>query len=108
MLLFIARTFGLFFLAIALVSAVIDTSRSIAASKPVITAFGATWKALAPASLSAAKTVIEQNLNPFFWDPVMLWLLSWPTWAIFGFLAFAIFALGRRRRKTRFGRLAQR
>ncbi len=106
MLSFLARVIGLFFLAIALATAVMDITRSIGASKLVFTQLGAAWSDIHLTSLQSAQGAIQGYIHPLLWDPAIQWLLLWPTWLIFGVLAFLLLALGRRRRRKRFGRIA--
>jgi hypothetical protein len=107
MLSFMMRVVGLFLLVIALVSAVMDITKSIGASKAIFTPFVEDWKKFGDASLNAAKEAVESYFFPFVWDPAILWFLQWPTWLIFAILAFVFLAIGRRRRR-KFGRFATR
>ncbi len=100
---FLARVTGLFFLVIALVTAVMDITKSIGASAFVFTSLGETWTNLGPSSLET----IRNQVHPLVWDPVISWFLLWPTWLIFVILAFALLAIGRRRRRKP-GRFATR
>ncbi len=102
---FLARTIGLLLLAIALITAVIDITKSIGASEIVITQLGATWAMLSITSIQAAQGAIQGHIHPLLWDPVIQWILWWPTWLVAGILALAFLVLGKRRRK-KFGRLA--
>ncbi len=106
MLSFFARTIGLILLAIALITAVIDITKSIAASEIVITQLGATWAMLSITSIQAAQGAIQGYVHPLIWDPVIQWILWWPTWLVAGLVAIAFLALGKRRRK-KFGRLVR-
>ena len=102
---FLSRVIGLFLLAIALVAAVVDISKSIGASEIVITQLGATWVSLSITSIQAAQGAIQGYIHPLIWDPGIQWILLWPTWLVAGILAFLFLLLGRRRRK-KFGRVA--
>jgi hypothetical protein len=99
MLSFMARVIGLFLLVLALITAVMDITRSIGASKMVLTPLGEAWSKIGEASLGAAQVSVETYIHPLVWDPVIVWVLLWPSWLIFAILAFVFMALGRRRRR---------
>ena len=103
---FLARVLGLFALAIALATAVMDITRSIGASEMVITPLGATWVSLSLSSIQLAQAAIQRYVHPFLWDPVIQWILLWPTWLVFAIVAFLFLWLGRPRRR-KFGRFAE-
>lgn len=107
MLSFMARVAGLLFLVIALVTAVMDITKSIAASKLVFTPLFEAWTRIGEASLKAAQASVEAYIHPLLWDPVLVWILQWPSWLIFAILAFVFLALGRRRRR-KLGRFTRR
>ena len=102
---FLSRLIGLVFLAVALVAAVMDITKSIGASEIVMTQLGAAWAGISITSIQAAQGAIQGYVHPFLWDPIIQWILWWPTWLVFGILAVIFLALGRKRRK-RFGRFA--
>ena len=106
MFLFLARVLGLFALAIALATAVMDITRSIGASEMVITPLGAAWVSLSITSIQAAQGAIQGYIHPLLWDPVIQWILLWPTWLVFAIVAFLLLWLGKPRRR-KFGRFAE-
>ncbi|MCG6856674.1 MAG: hypothetical protein LJE67_01250 [Salaquimonas sp.] len=95
----IFRAISLVCLAIALVAGVLDITRSIADSHLVLTPLYADWSRFSQDSLVGLKTVIEQNLFPFVWDPVFATILKSPTWSIFGILSILFAVAARRRRR---------
>jgi len=101
MLLLLPRFVGLWFVAGALVAATIDAAKSIAASALVLTPFGSALHALAPATLLAAQTFVQQGIEPhigsWVWDPLIQSVLLLPTWGILGVIGFALTYVGRRR-----------
>jgi hypothetical protein len=101
MLLFVPRFIGLWFVAGALVAITIDAAKSIAASALTLTPFGATLHALAPATLLAAQTFIQQSIEPhlggWIWNPLIQSVLLLPTWLILGAAGFVLSYVGRRR-----------
>lgn len=94
----LARFTGLWLLAISVVSAVIDASRSIADQAISITPLGQSWYGLHRASLNLVQAVIERYVRPEIWDPGITSLLHVPTFIFFGVLSLALLLLGRPRR----------
>jgi hypothetical protein len=93
------RFFGYWLLAGALIAAIIDAARSIAASALVTTAFGQHFQQLAPALLQRLEFGVSNNLGaPWLWDAVFVNILSWPTFAVFAILALIFLIIGRRKR----------
>jgi hypothetical protein len=98
-MLLILRMFGVWLLLLAMVAAVIDATKSLAGGGTwVVTPMGEQWKVLNGDSLEAAKTWIETNAGPFFWDPVMTGILHAPTWVVFGILGVLLYWLGQKRK----------
>lgn len=79
----------------------IDAARSIAASALTMTPFGSALHTLAPATLMAAQSFVQRDIDPFvggwLWDPAIQWILLLPTSAVLGFIGFLLTYLGRRR-----------
>ncbi|MCB1449804.1 MAG: hypothetical protein KDJ67_06755 [Nitratireductor sp.] len=94
------RILSLLSLAMALVSGVLDLSRSIADSAVVFTPLHLDWERFNPGSLESVRQFVAEKMYPFVWDPVFVTLLKSPTWAVFAVLAF-LFALGARNRRRR-------
>ena len=82
MIRFIFRLLSLLLLAVAVIAAVVDTSRSLAASKLTLTSLGKGWTDLAPASLNWLLTFVQARLPAIFYDPAFLFLLAMPAAAI--------------------------
>lgn len=99
MIRFIFRFIGLWLVAGAFVALVIDGTRTIAASRLVITPFRDTWMALHPTSLEA----LQKNVSGAFWDPVAVNLLAAPFWAVVGVLGILFLVIGRPRRAAAIG-----
>jgi len=92
---FIFRLLAAASLAVAVIMAVMDATRSIAISKFDPTPLGGTWFEYAPSSLDALKSTLTQSA-PFLWDPAMLALLKVPGFVIFAALALLLYAIGHR------------
>ena len=92
------RLFSAIALAIAVIMAVQDATRSIAADEVTLTPLGASWASLSPSSLDAVEGFFAANLPAFFWDPVMTGLLSQPGFAVLAVLALLLALAGRQPR----------
>lgn len=99
MIRFLLRLFATVALAIAVVLAVIDATRSIAASALTLTSLGKNWQTVAPQSLEAARRFVEQSAWPAGWTHIAVPLLSLPAFAVFAVLALLLYAGGHRRRR---------
>lgn len=97
MLAFLARSIGLVLLAVAVVSAVLDLTRTVAASAPVVTPLGESWSAVSPGTRALARAAVTERVAPFVWDGPVTWALALPTWAVFGALALLFLWAGRSR-----------
>jgi len=101
MLSFLLRLIGLFALAIAVIALVVDGTRSIAASSLTLSSLGQTWFSLSRDSLAAAQAFVEaqveSHVGAWVWDPVIQFLLTLPTFAVFAALGALLILAGRRR-----------
>ena len=95
---FFVRFIGLWIWAGAVVAAIYDGTKSLAASEFVMTPLGQTWYALHPNSLNGLQVFIERHMAEFLftnvgdwagelglklWYPVMQdYVLLAPTWAV--------------------------
>ena len=91
-------------LAIAVILAVVDATRSVAASQLVMTPLDTSWNAVSPGTLEAFRQFVHTKATPLLWDPVAVGILNQPGFAVFGVLAFLLYAIGHRprRREGRF------
>ena len=104
MLRFLFRLVGMFALAVAVIMSVLDATRTVAASRLVMTPLNTSWITVSPDSLAAAQQFVQTRLHPLLWDPFIVAVLNLPGFVVFGIAAFLFFALGRRRRRP--GRFA--
>jgi len=95
----IFRILALFALAVAVVMAVIDATRTIAADAWTFTPLGESWQASFPDALLSVQRFIQARTVSYLWDPVMTSILSLPGWLVFSALAFILYAIGYRRRR---------
>ncbi|MBZ9653834.1 hypothetical protein [Phyllobacterium lublinensis] len=94
-------------LSLAIIAAVLDAARSVGASHLVVTSLQESWQSVSASSLALTEESIKTHFYPALWDPVMLWILGTPTFAVFALLAFLLYAMGYRR-QNRVGRFAAR
>jgi hypothetical protein len=92
---FVFRLLATISLAVAVILAVLDATRSVAMSRLVLTPFGESWKAVSPATLENTRVAIESRW-PLLWDPIGSWLLAVPGSILFVLLALLFYAIGRR------------
>jgi hypothetical protein len=96
MIRFLFRFLATVSLAVAVVMAVLDATRTIAAGDWVLTPLGASWMSVSPGTLAATQATIESWLHPALWDPLALSILKLPGFAVFSVLALVLYAIGRK------------
>ncbi len=97
------RLLSMIVLSVAVIMAVLDATRSIAAEALVVTPLAASWAGVSPATLDSVRVAFAQHVPAFFWDPIATSLLGLPGFVVFAALA-GILALGGRRRTERINR----
>lgn len=104
MIRFTLRTLATILLAVAVIMAVVDATRTVAASRLVLTPLSTSWADTSPDTLEGFRSFLEGSVGPLAWQLVMNHVLSLPGFVVFLALSFAFFALGRRpqRRGPRF------
>jgi hypothetical protein len=103
MIRFTLRVFATILLAVAVIMAVIDATRSVAASRLVVTPLGTSWADTSPDTLEAFRGFLERSVSPLAWQLVTNRVLSLPGFVVFLVLSFLFYALGRRpQRRPRF------
>lgn len=102
MLRFIFRLAAMVALSVSVIMAVIDTTRSVAASALVMTPLNASWLAVSPNTRAAFETYVRAKANALIWDGAISWVLSQPGFAVFAVLALLLYAIGYRRRRAEF------
>lgn len=105
MIRFLFRLLASIALAIAVIMAVVDATRTVAASALVLTPLAESWASVFPDSLAAVQEFLADRIHPAAWDPVMTSVLALPGFVVFAALAFILYAIGRRPRR-RAGRFA--
>ena len=97
MIRFLLRFIGLWLLAAGFVSAVYDGTKSIADNALHMTKLSDTWNAVHSTSLAQLQPAIERHVA-WLWDPVVVSVLSAPTFVVFGVLGALLILLGRKKK----------
>src|SRR3954447_7497949 len=98
MIRFVLRTLGLWMLAAGFVFLVYDGTKSIAGDQIVYTKLGEVWNAIHSTSLQLLQPAIERHVAQWLWDPVVLSVLTAPTWLVFAILGAVLMLLGRKKK----------
>lgn len=101
---FLFRLMATVALSVCVIMAVLDVTRTIAASALVLTPLGVSWQTASPGTLSATQAFLVDRVGPFAWDPLAVFVLAQPGFAFFAVLALFLYAIGHRpeRRNRRF------
>ena len=103
MLRFLVKVLATLSLAVAIVMAVLDATRMVAAKVLVVTPLQASWASAWPDGLGAFQAFLQLKVHPLAWDPVATAVLSLPGFVVFAIMAFLLYAIGRKPRR-RIGR----
>jgi len=98
---FIFRLAAMIALSVSVIMAVVDATRSVAASALVLTPLNASWLAVSPDTRSAFESLVRDRVSRLLWDGVIAWVLGQPGFAVFAALAFLFYAIGYRRQRRR-------
>jgi hypothetical protein len=90
------RLLAMFSLAVAVIMAVLDATRTVAAQTLVMTPLVSSWQSNWPDGLASFQSFVEGRVAGFLWDPVITAILSLPGFAIFALIAFLLYAIGRK------------
>jgi len=88
------------FLIVAVIAAVNDATRSLAANRIAAISTYEHWSKLAPVTLAAARGSVQRNTHPLVWDLGLVPLLQLPAWGLFGLVGLMLAYAGRRRRQV--------
>lgn len=99
MIRFLFRFLGLWILAAGFVFFVYDGTKSIAGNALFITKLGDTWNAIHSSSLQLLQPAVERHVAIWLWDPVLLSVLTAPTWVVFGVLGALLILIGRKKKQ---------
>jgi hypothetical protein len=98
MIRFLLRLIGLFSLAAAFILVIYDGTKSIAGNGVSITSVRALWELINAASLARVEPLLKPYAGGLLWDPLMIGILSAPSWALLGVFGIFLVLLGRKRR----------
>lgn len=99
----IIRGVALFSLALALITAVLDLTRTIADTVWTYTSMGVSWSKFSNGTLEKSQAFVTQYLHPKVWDPIIVYILQAPTWAIFALIWLVLSLATRSRGKKKIG-----
>ena len=99
MLRFLFRLAAMVALSVAVIMAVLDATRSVAASALVMTPLNSSWLAVSPDTRAAFETFVRAKASPIIWDAGIAWVLAQPGFSVFAVLAFLLYAIRYRRRR---------
>ena len=94
------RSLAAVFLLIAVLAAVYDGTRSLAADKLVVTSLLEHWATLAPTLLNTAQGAVKRATHPLVWDAGLGRLLLLPASAVLCAIGVIFAYAGRRRRRV--------
>lgn len=98
---FLFRLIGTCIIAAGFVALVIDGTRSIADGALTLTAFGDLLSGIDPDLPANAQGFIQGGIAPWLWDPVALWILAQPSFAVLAVFGATLVLAGRRPRRHR-------
>ena len=99
MLRFLFRLAAMVALSVAVIMAVLDATRSVAASALVMTPLNSSWLAVSPDTRAAFETFVRAKASPIIWDSGIAWVIAQPGFAVFAVAALLLYAIGYRRRR---------
>ncbi len=86
-------------LCVAVIMAVLDGARSVAASAVVLKPLGVSWFETSPDTLNLAQAIIQRYLLPVIWDPFAIWVLNQPGFAVMAVLSLLLYIAGYKRKR---------
>ena len=104
MIRFLFRLAAMVSLAVAVIMAVLDATRTVAASALVTTPLRTSWLAVSPDTFNATENFVREKAGPLVWDSAANWVLGLPGFAVFLALAFILSLIGHKpaRKAARF------
>ena len=91
---------------LAFVAAGLDALESVAGGAMRLRPAGEVWYKLDAPSLNLIQAVVERYIWPPLWDPIVLTVLQWPLFLVFGVPGLVLVLLGHKwpsaKRKWRF------
>jgi hypothetical protein len=98
MIRFLLRFIGLICLAAGFILLIYDGTKSIAGNRLFLTSVRALWELINASSPAKLEPTIQSYAGGYLWDPVMMTILSAPSWGLLGGLGIILLLLGRKKR----------
>jgi hypothetical protein len=98
MIRFVLRFIGLLLLAAGFIFLIYDGTKSIAGKAFFVTPLGFIWSNIHQNSLLLLQPAIERHVAEWLWNPVMLSVLTAPTWLVLGIFGIVLMLLGRKKK----------
>jgi hypothetical protein len=95
---FLFRLIGFLLVAVAFIALVLDGTKSIASNKIVTTPLGQTWTDIHSTSLQLLEAGVTRHVGEWLWNPVLLNILTSPTWLVLAVLGVVLLLLGRKKK----------
>lgn len=96
----LSRVLGVWSLLIAMLTLVVDATKTLGGGGAIIvTPLAAEWQRLFPNSFNAAQQAIDMRFGAGFWQHSIVPILQGPTWLFFGVLGILLYWLGQKRRE---------
>lgn len=97
------RLLSMIALAVAVIMAVLDATRSIAADRLVLTPLGESWGSVSPQTLESTKALLRSIAPDAAAEAILTQLLAAPGFAVVAVVSLIFHVIGRRRRRRREG-----
>lgn len=94
---FLFRLAATIALAVAVIMAVVDATRTVAASKLVMTPLATSWNSVSPHTLENFRQFVQTRAGPTVWDWFVTIALSQPGFIVFAVLALLFYLIGYKR-----------
>ena len=98
MIRFLFRFIGLICMAAAFILVIYDGTKSIASNNVYLTSVRTLWELINAGSLAKLRPLIEPYAGGLLWDPVMVGILTAPSWSLLGGFGILLIMLGRKKK----------
>ena len=98
MIRFLFRFVGLVLLAAGFIFFVYDGAKTLADNVIRITKVGDVWNQVHSTSLQLLQPAIERHVAEWLWDPVVLSVLTAPTWLVLAIVGSLLMIIGRKKK----------
>ncbi len=98
MIRFFFRFIGLVLLATGFIFFVYDGAKTLADNVIRVTKVGDVWNQVHSTSLQLLQPAIERHVADWLWDPVILSVLTAPTWLVLAILGALFMIIGRKKK----------